>query len=103
LIFAESAVLALVGGAVGLLSARVVVSALVALVPANLPRNGDIAVDAARCCSSRWPCRCSPRMVFGLWPALHLSTVRSGDTLRDSTRSVKTAASRAHVAAPRSS
>jgi len=98
LIFAESAVLALVGGAVGLLSARVVVSALVALVPANLPRNGDIAVDA-RVLLFALAVSLLTAMVFGLWPALHLSTVRSGDTLRDSTRSVKTAASRAHVRA----
>ena len=58
-LLAESVVLGLIGGVVGLGLAYAAVRVLIALAPGNLPRLDNISSIRRSCCS-RSPCRSSP-------------------------------------------
>ena len=60
---AESLLLALAAGLVGLAVTNAVLPALVAFIPGGLPRVDSVRIDAASCCSP-WPWLSCPR----LWP-----------------------------------
>ena len=77
----ESVVLALVAGIGGVIIARWGVSALVALAPENLPRIGEVAVDATALLFALG-ISLAASVVFGLAPAWHVSRVNLADGLR---------------------
>jgi len=77
----ESAVLALVAGAGGLLFARWGVTALLALAPADLPRLDEVTVDA-QALGFALLASLVASVIFGLAPAWHVSRVDLADGLR---------------------
>jgi putative ABC transport system permease protein len=77
----ESAVLALVAGAGGVIVARWGVTALLALAPENLPRLGEVAVDSSALAFAL-AISLAASVIFGLAPAWHVSRVDLADGLR---------------------
>ncbi|MGE0866381.1 MAG: ABC transporter permease, partial [Vicinamibacterales bacterium] len=77
----ESAVLALVAGAGGLLFARWGVTALLALAPADQPRLDEVTVDA-QALGFALLASLVASVIFGLAPAWHVSRVDLADGLR---------------------
>lgn len=77
----ESAVLALVAGAGGMLFARWGVTALLALAPPDLPRLDEVTVDASALAFALLV-SLAASVVFGLAPAWHVSRVDLADGLR---------------------
>lgn len=77
----ESAVLALVAGAVGIVLARLGISAFLALAPGDLPRLDEVRVDGTVLGFALLAAIASS-LVFGLAPALQLSAVQLADGLR---------------------
>lgn len=69
---AESALLAGLGGACGLLLARWSVHALIALNPPNIPRLNQVSIDG-RVLGFTFAVSLAVGLLFGLAPALHLS------------------------------
>ena len=81
-LLAENLALALIGAAVGVGIAHAVVRGLLAIGPANLPRQGDIGVDAVVLLfATAIAVGCG--LIFGLVPALHASRLAVTDGLRD--------------------
>jgi predicted permease len=90
----ESALLALVGGALGLLVAAWITPAVVALMPDTLPRAAMISVDGRVLVFSLvLSLLCG--LLFGLAPALKATEVRLHGALKDGGRSVRGASHRA--------
>jgi putative ABC transport system permease protein len=82
----ESAILSLVGGALGLALAAVGVRALIALAPAGrLPRVEAVGIDA-RVLTFALATAALSALIFGLGPALAVSRRDVHDTLRDGAR-----------------
>ena len=79
-LLAESLLVALAAGALGLVLARGLLSALVALAPAVLPRSGDIGLDLGAVTFALALAAVTP-LVFGLLPALQASRTDLRDTL----------------------
>jgi len=77
----ESAVLALVAGAAGMLFARWGVTALLAVAPPDLPRLDEVTVDASALAFALLV-SLAASVVFGLAPAWHVSRVDLADGLR---------------------
>jgi putative ABC transport system permease protein len=77
----ESVVLALLAGIGGVIIARWGVTALVALAPADLPRAGEVAVDATALMFALGISLVAS-LIFGLAPAWHVSRVDLADGLR---------------------
>ncbi len=77
----ESAVLALVAGAGGMLFARWGVAALLALAPPDLPRLDEVTVDASALAFALLV-SLAASVIFGLAPAWHVSRVDLADGLR---------------------
>jgi putative ABC transport system permease protein len=67
----EGVILSLVGGALGLLLARVGVQALLRAYPESLPRTGEVAVDA-RVLAFTFAVSIATGLIFGLAPILHI-------------------------------
>jgi predicted permease len=83
----ESLVLALIGGALGLLLAKWGTAAAIAAVPRSLPRAEEIGIDVR---VLLFTCSISviTGIVFGLVPALRSSRTNIGGTLKDTGRAV---------------
>lgn len=69
---AENLVLSVAGGIAGLLCARWTLDALLAFVPADLPRAGDVGINPIVLAFSFGLCLVTG-MAFGLWPALQIT------------------------------
>lgn len=82
----ESVLLGLCGGAVGLLAGVWGVELLVALAPPDIPRLGEVALDA-RVVGVTAVVSLLTGVLFGMAPALHASRPDLGDTLKDGGRS----------------
>ncbi|HEX7121488.1 MAG TPA: ABC transporter permease [Gemmatimonadaceae bacterium] len=82
----ESALLAVAGGAVGVLVAMVALPALVQLVPPTLPRPSDPSVDA-RVLAFGAVLTAITGIGFGILPALRAGRVSAADGLRETARS----------------
>lgn len=82
----ESAVLALIGGAVGVLLADAGIRALVAVGPAGIPRLDDIGTNGAALAFAA-VVSVLAGMLFGVLPALRASATGMTAALRDSGRS----------------
>jgi predicted permease len=89
----ESAVLALVGGALGVLLAWLSLDAIVANVPLSMPTNSPVTLNLivlAATCALLVP----TALLFGLWPAIRLSRVQVGSVLARTGRQRGSALSR---------
>jgi putative ABC transport system permease protein len=82
----ESSVLALLGGAAGLLVAFWGVAALVSLAPPNLPRLDEITVSRSVFLFTLGV-SLATGMVFGIAPALHAARVDLNEALKENSRS----------------
>ena len=89
----ETSVLALAGGAAGLLLARWGVTALMALAPADLPRLAEVRPDVTTIAFA-FVVAVGTAFVFGLVPALQASRVDAGVTMKD--EGTRTAGNRSH-------
>ncbi len=83
---AESVVLAGAGGVLGLLFAKMGISLLLAIAPANLPRVSDVALDPMVLAFTVGVALLSA-LVFGMLPALRASRPNLAQTLRAGGRS----------------
>jgi putative ABC transport system permease protein len=83
----ESLVLAMIGGAFGLLLAKWGTAAAIAAVPRSLPRAEEIGIDF-RVLLFTLSISVITGIVFGLVPALKSSRTNIGETLKDTGRSV---------------
>jgi putative ABC transport system permease protein len=81
----ESLVLALVGGALGMLAATWIQQLLVSLAPENLPRLADVALDW-RIASFAFAATITVGILFGLTPALQSSRPELNSDLKDGGR-----------------
>ena len=81
----ESVVLALVGGAVGVLLARVGLAVLVALAGGSIPRADGIALDP-RVLAFTAVVSLATGIAFGLLPAMRVSRSEMSEALRDGAR-----------------
>ncbi len=81
----ESLLLALLGGALGLLLSRWCVEALIALSPANLIGDGQVGVDLPVLAFTLGVSLLTG-IVFGLVPALEASRVNLGESLKETSR-----------------
>ncbi|HYH45984.1 MAG TPA: ABC transporter permease, partial [Thermoanaerobaculia bacterium] len=81
----ESLLLALAGGAAGLLLGALLLDGLVALLPSDLPRAQEIGLDL-RVLAFTLLVSLASGLAFGLFPSLQLSGRGPGDALRDGTR-----------------
>jgi putative ABC transport system permease protein len=79
----ESVLLALVGGALGLVVAYVATDLLVALSPSNIPRLDTVGIDA-RVLGVTFLISLLTGLLFGLVPALQASKAELSETLKDS-------------------
>ncbi|HEU4631082.1 MAG TPA: ABC transporter permease [Gemmatimonadaceae bacterium] len=84
-LLAESVVLAILGGGVGLLLSTWGVDLLVALGPRELPRLDELAVDG-RVAAFAITVSMLTGLVFGVAPALHASRADLNETLKDGTK-----------------
>ena len=90
----ESAILALAGGALGLLFATYGVPVIAKLLPPDFPRLGEIGMDW-RVFSFALGASLLTAFLFGFAPALHISRVDVQDAIKDTSRS--TAGSARHT------
>ncbi len=86
-LLAESLVLSIAGGALGLLLAVWGTAALVALAPAGLPRLEEISVDG-RTLAFTTVLSILTGFIFGLLPALHSSRADLNDVIKEGGRGV---------------
>lgn len=84
----ESLLLALAGGALGVLLAEWATSSFVALAPATIPRLNEVAIDA-RVALFALGLSAATALLFGLAPARQASTARIADTLKGTRGSVR--------------
>src|SRR5262245_54241217 len=84
-LLAESVLLALAGGAVGLLLATWGARLLLRFAPDNLPRLGEVGLDG-RALAFTALASLATGVIFGLAPALHASRPGLNDALRESGR-----------------
>jgi putative ABC transport system permease protein len=94
----ESLVLAVLGGALGVLLARVAVAALVATAPEGLPRVAEIGLDG-RVLLFALASTLVTGLIFGLLPALRLTGSGVSDAIRDSGRGSEGGRSKARTRA----
>jgi putative ABC transport system permease protein len=80
-VLTESLVLALAGGAAGVLLAKAAVAALLAAMPRELPRLAEIGVDA-RVLGFACLLALATGVAFGVLPALHAARVDPNDVLK---------------------
>jgi putative ABC transport system permease protein len=92
-LLSESLLLSLVGGGLGLLLASWGTDALVAIIPDNIPRLGDVKVDA-RVALFAAAVSVLTGILFGLAPALQTSNVNVIELLRDGGRTAGSHGSR---------
>jgi putative ABC transport system permease protein len=83
----EAAVLAFIGGAVGLLVARLLVRALIAIGPTDLPRIAEIGIDW-QVAVFTFGISLAASLLFGLAPAIQASRGDLGDALKGGDRAV---------------
>jgi putative ABC transport system permease protein len=83
----EAAVLAVVGGALGVLVARALVHRLLAMGPADLPRVAEIAIDW-KAALFTLGLSLAASLLFGVAPAIHASRGDLRDGLNDGDRAV---------------
>ena len=81
----ESVMLAVVGGALGLLLAVWGIQALVALSPGNIPRLGEVSLDG-RVLASTFGVSLVTGILFGLFPALQAANPNLNETLKEGGR-----------------
>src|SRR5580658_2532428 len=86
-LFLESLMLAVIGGALGLLFAYGGLRILIALAPSDLPRLNDIGIDGPVLLFTLG-ITIFAGLLFGLMPALRYAGVRTGTGLRETGRSV---------------
>ena len=86
-VLVESLVLSITGGALGVLSARLLLAALVALIPTGMPLADGITING-RVLLFSLVISVVTGLLFGLWPALQASPASPYETLKDSTRAV---------------
>jgi predicted permease len=83
----ESVLLALIGGALGLLLAKFGTAAAIAAMPVNMPRAEDIGLDLRVLLFTLFV-SLAAGIAFGLAPALRASNANIGATLKESGRSL---------------
>jgi putative ABC transport system permease protein len=83
----ESVVLSLLGGALGLVVASLLISILIALGPGNLPQIADVGLDPLALLFTLGISLLTG-ILFGVMPAVQLSRVSFSDTLKESAGSV---------------
>ena len=93
----ESLVLALVGGAAGLLLARLGLDALLAMAPADLPRLDQIAIDGGALAFAI-AVSVLTGLAFGLAPALQIARADVGSALKEGGRTATQSGLRARRA-----
>lgn len=81
----ESLLLSVIGGAIGLLMAYWLISALIALAPATIPRLNEIGIDG-RTIVFTFGISLLTSLVFGLFPALKASSPDLNETLKEGGR-----------------
>jgi putative ABC transport system permease protein len=81
----ESVLLAVVGGALGLLLAVWGIQALVALGPSNIPRLSEVSLDG-RVLASTFGVSLVTGVLFGLFPALQAANPNLNETLKEGGR-----------------
>jgi putative ABC transport system permease protein len=91
----ESTVLALIGGALGLLFAVFAVRTLRIIGPENIPRLNEVGIDV-RVLAFTGLVALGTGIVFGLFPALRASRVDLNEVLNEGGRSGATASGRGH-------
>ena len=79
----ESLLLAVGGGLLGLLAAGWTVALLVAIMPDEVPRVGEIAVDA-RVAAASFAISLASALLFGILPSLQASRAEASSILRES-------------------
>src|SRR6185503_5097628 len=84
-LFTESAILALAGGALGLLFATYGVTVITRLLPQDFPRLNEIGMDW-RVFGFALGASLLTAFLFGFAPALHLSRVAVQDAMKDNSR-----------------
>ena len=84
-LFTESSVLALAGGALGLLLSTYGVTAITKLLPPDFPRLNEVAMDW-RVFGFSLGVSLLTGFIFGFAPALHLSRVDVHETMKDTSR-----------------
>jgi len=85
----ESLALSLLGGIVGVLLSEFLLRAVVGLLPADLPRSGNISLDAT-VLAFAVAVSVITGPLFGILPALRVARVDPSTALRDGTRSTTT-------------
>ena len=86
---AESLALSLLGGIVGVILSELLLHAVVGLLPADLPRSGNISLDAT-VLAFAVAVSVLTGPLFGILPALRVARVDPSTALRDGTRSATT-------------
>ena len=81
----ESLLLALIGGIVGLTTGVITLKAVLRLVPANLPRLGEVNIDW-RVLGFALLISLATGLLFGLAPAIHSSKAGLANTMREGSR-----------------
>ena len=89
----ESAVLALIGGALGVLLAWLSLDAIVANVPLSMPTNSPVTLNLT-VLAATLALLVPTALLFGLWPAIRLSRVQVGSVLARTGRQRGSALSR---------
>ncbi len=85
----ESLVLSLLGGFAGIVLSRFLLHAVVGLLPSDLPRSGDISIDATVLAFAVGVSVLTGPL-FGVLPALRVARVDPSTALRDGTRTATT-------------
>jgi putative ABC transport system permease protein len=86
-VLAEAAVLAFLGGALGVAFGRVTLQLLLSLAPPGTPRLDGVAIDS-RALLFGVALAALTALLFGLLPALHVSQVRPHESLKAAERSL---------------
>jgi putative ABC transport system permease protein len=81
----ESLLLAFIGGVAGLTTAVITLKAVLRLVPANLPRLGEVSIDW-RVLGFALLISLAAGLLFGLTPAIHSFKAGLGSTIREGSR-----------------
>lgn len=81
----ESVVLAIAGGLAGIVLGRLLLDALLVLLPPDLPRAGDVRLDLT-VLTFTLAASCVSGLAFGILPALHLAGNDPADAVRNGAR-----------------